>query len=215
MVRRKEDDRRKLPGARNRTLAGPEEPAMGEIVLFQLLFSIFLRQTLLMRTIAIAVAFLVLIGGGVLSACHKSNSPGSYMSAEVNGVSFSRSNCVYIWDSGTFKSLSVFGADYNPGSTVVGINTFLYPEIKLSILDFTGVGIYAVTDTFKGTTGGNPFPTKPVASAVYATGDTTFAAGIYGTITITATSPKIVGTFSFTTADSMKVINGKFTATSH
>ena len=145
------------------------------------------------------------------TACKKSNSSGSYITATVNGVSFNRSNCVFINDTGAFSTLDIFGANYNPAGGN-GVNTFLFPMIKMNILDFTGPGTYAITDTYRGNGGGNPFPTTPVASGIYETGDTTGSPALYGTITITATSPEVVGTFSFTGTDSTKVTNGKFTA---
>ena len=131
------------------------------------------------------------------AACKKSNGSGSFISATINGASFNRFNCVYINDTGTFKSLEIFGANYNPSGTW-GVNTFTYPMIKFSILDFTGPGSYSITDTFQGTTGGNPFPSNPVAMGNYWVSATKVSTAVYGTITITATSPEVTGTFSFT-----------------
>lgn len=143
------------------------------------------------------------------SACHKDSGSGSSITATINGASFSKGNCVIMVDTGTFKSLQVWGAYYNP-SGGNGVNTFAVPFIQFNIIDYTGPGTYAITDTFSG----NPYPSAPIAEAGIDSSNVvvdTGTAAVYGTITITATSTELSGTFSFTTKDSTKVTNGKFT----
>lgn len=164
-----------------------------------------------MNRLLIILLFVTLCVCSALPSCKKSNGSGSFITATINGKPFSRGNCVFILDTGTFKSLQVFGADPNPAGGG-GVNDFLFPFLKFLILDFNGPGTYSITNTFAGTTGGNPFPASPVTGAGVDSSDTNVIPGVYDTLVITAVSPNVVGTFSFSCTNSTRVVNGRFVA---
>jgi hypothetical protein len=132
------------------------------------------------------------------NACKKnSNSSASYsMQGYVNGASFNGTNALTMATSDS--SLTIYGGFF----TGVAISP---PYIFLNICPYRGMGTYVI-------------PTPPWGSVTqnYASIDSTdyFAfrqVSAYGTIIITAVSPSIVGSFSFTAIDSAKVY-GTFTA---
>ena len=115
------------------------------------------------------------------------------MTATLGSTSFNGNNCVFGISGG---ALSIWGFT---GSGV----TPVLPYIELSILNYTAgaTGTYTISDT-----------SVNVIAAIDSAG-AGGAAAAYGTITITSASASAVsGTFSFTTDDSTKVSNGKFTA---
>ena len=144
-----------------------------------------------------------LIALGMISilACYSckksSNSSTSYsMKGSVNDAPFMGTNAVGI--SGPDSILTIYGGFF----TGSAINP---PYVFINLCPYRGVGTYMI-------------PTPPWGSVTrnYASIDSTDYYSInhvsaYGTIIITAVSPAIVGSFSFTTVDSARVY-GTFTA---
>jgi hypothetical protein len=153
-----------------------------------------LKKHFMKKTITL-LAF-VACGALTMFSCKKSdnnnNSNGS-VSATINNVAFSGSKCIAVVDA-TDSTLSITGGSAD------GIG-FAIPTIDLGVFNYKGIGTYAIDGVIG-------------LASVDSTGyDTSFnTKAVYGTISITATSPHVTGTFSFTTLDSTKVNSGTFTA---
>jgi hypothetical protein len=124
----------------------------------------------------------------IFLACSKNNgsttgvNSANSMTASVSGKSFS-TNDVTI--GGDYTYLSIWGSLANS-------------YIAVYIDQYKGAGTYPI-----GTQWYVPTQYSVNGQAKYA---------VHGTVTITATTPKIVGTFSFTCDDSTKVASGTFNA---
>lgn len=127
---------------------------------------------------------IALAGMTLFSGCKKTGSTSGTIKATINGVDFSTNHCIV--HSGSH--LAVDGGSYR--------STPPSAYIMLDIYHYTGVGTYNITDSTVGAAVDSSATVIPIA--------------IYGTVVVTATSPNIVGTFSFTCADSTKVTNGSF-----
>jgi hypothetical protein len=125
-----------------------------------------------------------------ISGCKKSgsanNTPAYFVKATINGQPFNATSAMSAM-SGTRITLSGgVAAGATPG----------YPTIVLSAGNYTGAGTYDLGIT-----------------ANYGSLDSSFTSTnqvLYGTFTVTAVSPNITGSFSFTCFDSTKVTDGTF-----
>lgn len=133
-------------------------------------------------------------------SCKKNDNSGTVatgsMTATINGVSFSGSRCVATVENDSGLAIT--------GGPVDGIGIG-YPMVFISTGHYHGVGTYT------------SITLDDNAASIDSTSadDTSFNMGkhsVYSTLIITATTPNITGTFSFTTEDSTKVTNGSFTA---
>ena len=152
-----------------------------------------MKQTI---TLTAAIVFTLL---GLFGCKKSSDSTASYiMSASIGGTQFSASNCL---ESQTLTGIAITGGN---GTFTTNSNPTVYPFIFLSIDNFSGVGTYTI----------NPLTTTASGGIYYSANfsSTNPKPAVYGTIVITATSPNIVGNFSFTCLDSTKVTNGVFVA---
>ncbi len=125
----------------------------------------------------------------LFAGCTKKTSSSSTASTfkyTIDGTPFSGVGLAQ--KSGTI--LNITGASTFSGTTAT------YPICILNILNFTGNKTY---DIAKGEAGGSVAPNT-----------TSSHAGYYGTITISSSSPNIVGTFQFTALDSSKITSGSF-----
>ena len=153
-------------------------------------------QTNFMKKI-FSIAAIALMGLALFSGCSKSSSssPSYTMNASIGGSSFSSSNCLAASYSGMFTEIYGFA-----GNSV----TPTYPYIGLFLLNYAKTtGTFSLDSTM----------TANFAQIV--TSATTNKVAKSGSITITSTSPNIVGTFSFTTTDGTAVTGGTFTAKSY
>jgi len=152
------------------------------------------------------VTVIAIIGLAIFSGCTKSSDslnsnwnlnptpsmvPG-FMKASINGAPFADTSSLGANISGSQMVITGF----DTSSFSIG-----WPQITLLINSYKGAGTYIIPGT------GTPvnicsLDSTPSGSVAYS--------AIYGTVTITATTPYIVGTFSFTCADSAKVTNGSF-----
>ena len=115
------------------------------------------------------------------------------MTATIGTTAFKAPYC----DATVYDTLfTVTGSTSDTGIT--------YPYIILSVTDYKGIGTYTIP--------GGSDRNGNVATVYYT--DSTGAQSVYGTVSITAITPNIVGTFSFTCSDSTKVTNGTFSAPS-
>jgi hypothetical protein len=151
-----------------------------------------------MKQILNLVTVIAVIGLAAFSGCTKISfnlnpTPNSvvpgFMKASINGAPFADTSSLVFNISGT--QMLIAGTD-------TATNVFV--QITLLINSYKGAGTYIIPGT------GIPVNSCWIDSTeapIYA---------VYGTVIITATTPNIVGTFSFTCADSTKVTNGSFSA---
>jgi hypothetical protein len=139
---------------------------------------------------------IALLGMVAFFSCKKSdnNNNNHAMTATINSAAFKSPLCY----AAISDSVMTITASSNS-------STLAFPNISLVISNFSGAGTYTI-----GSINGGTFTT----SAVIDSTDTSGIQSIYGTISITATSPNVVGTFSFTCSDSTKVTSGAFNAAS-
>ena len=138
-----------------------------------------------------ALAVVIITGLAVFSGCKKSSSTSYVMYALVNGKAFNAKNC---FATAKTSGLNIYGnlsdtSSVNPA----------FPYIVISISNYTGAGTYYIGSS------GN-------AGAAIDSSSNNKVLGYYGTVVIGSISPNISGSFTFTTYDSTKVINGSFTA---
>ena len=139
---------------------------------------------------------LVLTALGVVSLtdCKKDNSTPNYsMQAIINGRSFNASYC-YADSLGNAMIIS----GYNPSKTQP-LTELTIPNIQLGLANYKGIGTYTIT-SYDGTSFG----------FVDSTGLDNYPYCVYGSVTVTAITPAIIGSFNFTTNDSTRVTNGTF-----
>ena len=144
------------------------------------------------------IALLILFA---IASCSKTTTPtntstGSVysMNASIGGTPFSRDSCLFSLQTDTgnaeivgWAGLPTTRSDY-------------YPQITLFISpSYHGIGTYNLNDS------GND-------AEILFSNTTPMGFSQNGVITITAASPNIVGTFSFTTTSGTVVTNGTFTA---
>ena len=143
------------------------------------------------------ITLLAFVSCGMITmfSCKKSDNPSTpatgSMTATINGAAYNGTKCVLELDD---SSLSI------TGGTADGL--FIdAPLVFLGVTNYAGVGTYTIDGV------------KNIASIDSTGSDSTFTKdAVYGTVNITATTPHITGTFSFTTRDSTKVANGNFTS---
>jgi hypothetical protein len=116
------------------------------------------------------------------------------MKASIGGTSFNASNCISV-SSGTFVEIEGMGGTATAPT---------YPYVALWLNNYTKTtGTFTIDSTML----------TNYAEVVYSLTSVKLAKS--GTITITSTSPSIVGTFSFTATDGTAVTGGTFTAKSY
>lgn len=130
-------------------------------------------------------------------SCKKNDSPSTTatgsMTATINGASFSGNKCIADVED-TILNIT--------GGTADGIG-FDYPFIGIGVTGYHGVGTYTSTTIYNQMC-------KYYASS---TDDTSLNhVSVHAVVNITATTPDVTGTFSFTTLDSTQITNGSFTA---
>lgn len=148
------------------------------------------------------ITLLAIAACGVVTmfSCKKKDNSGTAatgsMTATINGASFSGNKCVATIENDSMLAITGGPAD--------GIG-FGYPMLVVTSSHYHGVGTYTSTSFYD--------QAGIIDSA--AANDSTVDMSKYSvtaTLNITATTPNITGTFSFTTLDSTKVTNGSFTA---
>jgi hypothetical protein len=128
-------------------------------------------------------------------ACKKSSSTQPYaMTAQTSQGPITTSS-VSVVASFSKDTVGIEG-DFPPSQP-----PYIASKIYFQISHFTGVGTYILSQ-------GDPYVayTTDISNTPASFG----YVGLYGVLTITATSPNMVGTFSFTCTDSTKVSNGSF-----
>jgi hypothetical protein len=124
----------------------------------------------------------------LISGCTKETgtTESSSFKYTKNGVAFS--GIAGVQKAGT--ALNITGASSFTGTVAT------YPYGIIVIANYTGVKTYDIS--------------LAEAAATIAPNSTSSHPGIYGKVIITAATPNIVGTFYFTSLDSVKVTNGSF-----
>jgi hypothetical protein len=116
------------------------------------------------------------------------------MSAKINGTSWSRDSCLYHIDLIDTTSVDIVGWAGYPKT-----RPDYFPQVYIWISHYKGVGSYS-SASINGTLSGEVWLSDTNKEGIRG-----------GTVTITATSPKMTGTFSITT-DSLSITDGTFTA---
>lgn len=150
-----------------------------------------------------AVFLAVLIAACFFGSCSKKDShsnpintypvdPVDYvMNDTINGVMFNSVHCIASI-SNNVLSISAENSLTDTGFVIMEMN----------IPGYSGIGTYTIS------------PSSGITANIdSAVGGMIFA--LYGTISVTATSPLITGTFSFTCKDSTKVTSGHFECLAH
>lgn len=119
-----------------------------------------------------------------------SNTIPTSLTATINGTAFNGTTCIDSFFASTSGILSIGG-----GSGYDKDTGFAYPYIVMDITDYSGgMGAFYF---YNGSGGGGGIVTGSYTSGA--------KSALYGTITITARTPYLTGTFNFTCLDSTKV----------
>jgi len=119
------------------------------------------------------------------------NVPG--MSGSINGIAFNRDSCIFIPYAADPTYVEIYATASSPKSP-----SDSFPRLDIEIHPYHGMGTYTMDAD---NTNVNMFTASSVE----------LYSGI-GTVTISQTSPNVVGTFSFTATNGVSVTNGSFTA---
>ena len=150
----------------------------------------------------IIVVFALIVGVSAFSGCtKKDNSTGTTsgsgykMAASIGSTPFSWDSCAYHQSTGGIDTINIIN-----GFRTDSFGYTRYPTIDLYFAGKLAIGTYTL-----GTI-------SDKSNASYITGISTFNYSVNGSITITAVSPNVVGTFNFNTDTGPSISNGSFTA---
>jgi len=147
--------------------------------------SAYFSSEMMKKYIALFVLALCL---ALFQGCSKDSGTVSYtMRAIINGVAYTSSGIT----AQQTNSLLIITGKASAGSG--------YPNMELYISNYTGVGTYSLVS-----------PNYQNFADIDSSAFSNRPASVSGSIVITAASPDIIGTFSFTMDDATKVTKGTF-----